>query len=492
MRISLSFLLSFLLFSFFSNAQEIKVKNISKVKDYPLIELKIKQRDPKTLHKNNFIISENDSILQFNLEKLENSKSKEQYVLILVENLKHKDRLSFYKAVLNNSIKKINVNHKINIGVFDRVRKNGNQSVFLLLNNFTNNKTKLLQAIENIKPKNDIYSNNKSSDLYHAVYEGINILQKKEGVKSILLLSTAYNNKWSSHTSSESSKAFAIKNNIPIYSLQLRKQGFEHHKLTDLVIETYGLELITNLVVEATNFTTKSLNNLNNRLGNEYLINYKSIYNKDGNIHNSTININKKQFIYKVKTKNILKWFYYGIGLIILLFSSLIIKKVIENQNLKNKEKLLFLDKKIKQEQEKNNHILSNLNKQESIINKFKTEEEVKNHNEDLIKDELKVFKKMKTFGALPVIQYKVEGKETSYIIKNSIIFIGRAPTNHIIISDKLVSREHAKIYFNEGYFIKDLKSSTGTFINNIQVDIERLNHGNIIKLGNTQFTFIL
>lgn len=44
--------------------------------------------------------------------------------------------------------------------------------------------------------------------------------------------------------------------------------------------------------------------------------------------------------------------------------------------------------------------------------------------------------------------------------------FIGRQSNNDIIVNDNYVSRRHAEIvYKDENYFIRDLASSTGTFI---------------------------
>ncbi len=59
---------------------------------------------------------------------------------------------------------------------------------------------------------------------------------------------------------------------------------------------------------------------------------------------------------------------------------------------------------------------------------------------------------------------------------------------NDIHISDKRVSRSHAQIlYRDHQFFIKDMKSATGTRINNkkIEADIDiKLQHGNKIKIG--------
>jgi hypothetical protein len=493
-KIFFTFWINIFCFTWFSLAQETHIFNISKVKNYPLIQLKVQNRDPKIIIKKAFSIKEHDNILDFEIDsvKIIQPKVRSQNILILVENLNHDDRLLFYKKALINGLKSINSPHKINIGVFDRVRNNGAKSVFLLLDSFTNNKTKIINAISEIQPKNDIFSNNKSSDLYLAIYEGIDLIKSKEGLQTILLLSTAYNNRWSSHTSSESSKAFAKKYQIPIYSLQFRKQGFEHHKLTDLVNETYGNELITNDNQKASNFISKTVLDLNNNLGNEYFIHYNSVYKQNGETHNSEIKVNKEVYNYTIKTKNIVQWYYYGLGLLALIVLFFLGKHYVKKDNLKSKEKLVLLDQQVKKEQEINKTIQQNLEEQKAVINQFKTEEEAKTHNDILFKKEAAIFIQMKAYGSLPIIQYTIDNENISFIIKKSTISIGRAPTNDIVLSDKQVSREHAKIIFEKGYYIIDLQSTTGVLVNGNRVDKIKLFHGNIIYLGNTQLTIIL
>ena len=487
-------LITLLFINLLSFSQEIKVENKSLLKDYPLVTLDVAIRNPKIKQKKDFLIKENDSIVPFQLTHLGviEPENKIQNILILVENLNQLDSLEFYKEVLKNSIENLKTKHKINIGIFDRVRNQGTQSVFLLLPNFTNDIHKLLQAISQFQPKNDVFGNNKSSDLYLSVYEGINILKNKENPKTLILLSTAFNNKWSSHTSSESAKAFAIKNNIPVYSLQFRKQGFEHHRLTDLVGETYGKELITNDIEKGTLFINSTINNLNKRLGNKYQISYHSIYKKNGKAHNSSLIFNNNTIKYQVKSKNIKQWYYYLIGLLFFIILVYFGYKYTKNQRQLSKEKLALLDQEIKQEQQKNKAFKHSLQEQNNILSQINSAKEAKLHNEKLLKKEAEIFVQMKIFEALPIIQYTTNGIEQSYIIKKSTIFIGRAPTNDIVLTDKQISRTHAKIIFENGYYILDLQSATGIKVNKKQATKTELKHGNIIQIGNTQLTFIL
>jgi len=79
---------------------------------------------------------------------------------------------------------------------------------------------------------------------------------------------------------------------------------------------------------------------------------------------------------------------------------------------------------------------------------------------------------------------------ETFSIGKKSVS-IGRDLNNELILNDFKASRQHAEIYFkNNQYWIKDLKSSNGTFLNQESLKESLLKSGDIIKIGSTQLEF--
>jgi hypothetical protein len=65
---------------------------------------------------------------------------------------------------------------------------------------------------------------------------------------------------------------------------------------------------------------------------------------------------------------------------------------------------------------------------------------------------------------------------------------IGRAPDNSICIKDPSVSSHHARIDFYQGkYFISDLQSSNGTYVNNARVEQAQLKNQDLVALGSTR-----
>ena len=71
-----------------------------------------------------------------------------------------------------------------------------------------------------------------------------------------------------------------------------------------------------------------------------------------------------------------------------------------------------------------------------------------------------------------------------------SEIKIGRDTSNDIVLDDKLVSRYHAVLQkIKADYFIKDLNSSNGTFVNNQKVPKNKyvkLKSNDVLRIGKT------
>ncbi|HLF17539.1 MAG TPA: ATP-binding protein [Candidatus Omnitrophota bacterium] len=84
-------------------------------------------------------------------------------------------------------------------------------------------------------------------------------------------------------------------------------------------------------------------------------------------------------------------------------------------------------------------------------------------------------------------------GKEKGQIfnIQDQGISIGRNESNQIVLSDRRVSRNHAKIVVkNDHYFLEDLGSVNGTKVNDKEVKQQALHYGDKIKVGDTVLEF--
>jgi|KBSSwiStaDraftv2_1062776.scaffolds.fasta_scaffold00419_35 hypothetical protein len=64
-------------------------------------------------------------------------------------------------------------------------------------------------------------------------------------------------------------------------------------------------------------------------------------------------------------------------------------------------------------------------------------------------------------------------------------VSIGREASNHVVIDDPVVSREHAAIFqVGNDHVLSDLHSENGTFVNGVRVDRHILQHGDVVEFA--------
>ena len=87
---------------------------------------------------------------------------------------------------------------------------------------------------------------------------------------------------------------------------------------------------------------------------------------------------------------------------------------------------------------------------------------------------------------------YSLGGEKRRIELRKDKIFIGRSPECDIQFPVKSISRKHAGLYLhNEEYFIEDLESTNGIYINGIKIEKASLRNGDFIELGEIKMLFI-
>jgi len=77
------------------------------------------------------------------------------------------------------------------------------------------------------------------------------------------------------------------------------------------------------------------------------------------------------------------------------------------------------------------------------------------------------------------------------YILRNDTTSIGRIATNDIRLIDEMVSGHHAKIIrFQNNYFIEDMASTNGSFVNGKRIRKCVLKDGDKISFGPYKLMF--
>ena len=91
----------------------------------------------------------------------------------------------------------------------------------------------------------------------------------------------------------------------------------------------------------------------------------------------------------------------------------------------------------------------------------------------------------------LAAISGKLKG--AIFALNEESLTIGRETGADLCIAEASVSRRHSKIENQEtGFVITDLESLNGTFVNDLPVRSRRLEHGDRVRIGDSQFLFLI
>src|SRR5919106_8833 len=90
----------------------------------------------------------------------------------------------------------------------------------------------------------------------------------------------------------------------------------------------------------------------------------------------------------------------------------------------------------------------------------------------------------------LAAISGKLKG--AIFAINEETLVIGRKTAANLCMADASVSRRHCKIEKNEqGFVLTDLDSLNGTFVNDLPIRTRLLDHGDRVRIGDSQFLFL-
>jgi hypothetical protein len=87
---------------------------------------------------------------------------------------------------------------------------------------------------------------------------------------------------------------------------------------------------------------------------------------------------------------------------------------------------------------------------------------------------------------------YTPDGELTFRLHRERTLHIGREPGNEVVLRDAKVSRRHAEIVFERGFFVlHDLDSSNGSFVNGHRIRVAPLTDGAELRLGNSYGRYV-
>src|SRR6266566_5061794 len=91
----------------------------------------------------------------------------------------------------------------------------------------------------------------------------------------------------------------------------------------------------------------------------------------------------------------------------------------------------------------------------------------------------------------LAAIAGKLKG--SVFPLHDKPVVIGREAAAELCLADASVSRRHSRLEQNgDEFWLSDLQSLNGTFVNDVPIRQRALLHGDRIRIGDTQFLFLL
>jgi len=461
--------------------------------NYPEVSFVWNEYNPEIKDTTQFILTQGNQKIPFRVESITpiDTSRKAKTILFLWEDLNHTQHAGqsdFTRTVMSNFLKETNFSEgdKFNIAVFDRKGGNdlGSSIHTLLSNDFTSDSEKLAEAVRNFRPKYDFFSNQVNSELYMAIEEGIEMLQKEPSDRiRVIVVFTAGSNldNYGGRNSIDENRALSLK--IPIYVVKYPIRGCDRCSNIDVICQkTFGLQITTNDAAIATDLLKTGYAKINARhYGQDYRITFRSDFPRDGRQHAFVWNVGGKEyplsftapaFSLKIWIKENILWavlagvvFLCLIGLIVFFVFRAKKKRRMELSNLQSKQQ------EIQQEANANRQTLEDYQRQ--IVEKERLDKE--RHFSKL----------MQTKNLFPRLQYAVDGKNATYTVHKPETSIGRDPDNDLVFLSDSVSRHHAKLIFNGASFvIHDLGSTNRVIVNGSFVEQATLTHGDIIGLG--------
>lgn len=88
---------------------------------------------------------------------------------------------------------------------------------------------------------------------------------------------------------------------------------------------------------------------------------------------------------------------------------------------------------------------------------------------------------------------YVTNGRQSGTVVQlhGRTISLGRSSTNDFQLLDREISRRHFELVLDNGQFwVRDLGSNNGTFLNGVRVNFSQLRSGDLIKAGQTELLF--
>jgi len=437
----------------------------------------------KGLSKNDFsVLEDSTQIKDFMVNPLRDSKQAVSFALAIDCSYSMKDSGALPEAKNGASkfVEMMDGNDQCTVISFSR---NITNKVDELTNGttFTSDKNVLYNAINSINPE-------PFTKLYDGIYEAIRTVSSTDSFrKCVIVLTDAIGTDEKSTRTIDDCINYAKGLGIPVYAIG-EGSDVNEELLKKIASETGGLYFFAS---DPQNLL-KLYQKISKNIHNEYTITYSSkISEREApKTHSLTVKVfyNNQEFTAIKEFVPVIvpsKYPVAGIIIIAVLAILLIILAIIFAWR-KNKKQCPSCKRLIDKNVETCPYCgYSFVIKPEPLKPPKTVVEEVEE-----VEDKTRIVKKGFATAWLTVIEGKDKGR-TFDVINERVTSIGRDSVNDVVLDDGTVSRKHAKVSFkNSKYFIHDLASSNGTFVNEKKIDVSEIKDGDLIYIGDVTLTF--
>ena len=502
--------ITFLGYSLFAQLQR-GVKGDYDVSHYPEVSFVWNSPNPVVLEKNMFTLTdENGRNLDFDFSVLPQEKTTyKKSILFLWEDMNsHSKQSENTRKLLLEFLKTTSFDQStlFNVAVFNRKSDLEKSVLKPLMTSFSANQEELVSKVAEYEKSTRVFNDYpKSTDLYAAIDEGVNILKKESNRVGIIVVITAGLNMKASGASTDIGQVLhdANETGIPVYVVKYPQLAGNASDVDNLARSTYGQTLL--LKDNEVDATVKELQSIYKNLdancyGQDYKFTFTTTALRDGKAHRLSLSVNKAKrpippFTAPSMTFGI--WIKEHILLFILLSLLLVgliavavwfivrsVKKFKERE-AKNKAQL-------QQEIDKANQERSNWMNMQRQKEEAKLREDAQKAREA---EENRMLNLMHTKNMYPRLQCNVAGATFTYTIGQIVTKLGRDASNDVVLSHHTVSGFHAEIRFNGTSFEVFNRSQSykrGIIVNGQFFQQCTLKNGDMIGLGEAVISFYL
>ncbi|MEO1652332.1 MAG: FHA domain-containing protein [Bacteroidota bacterium] len=474
------------------------------------------------------IIDENGDSLDFTFQKGDYAVSGEEaspgrLVYFLVDASSYTGGTyirSFHKALNDVLDLFVEENDRVNIGFFGRPNPNGGpltslESDFRVKTNIALLKSKITTKIT--AALNDSLA---ASNVFTATIDALDLLDNStyEGKKMLILLSAAREyapEEVGGYTSDDIIRS-AENKNIQIHTINYRiGNQFRPDLYKRISVNTSGQSFTANNsndIKDAIGKIFEKRSQVADNLSQVYLLGFVTNSLKDGKEH-------KYSVVYLEQSKNVFYDAPYGneappgefiknYGFFILIGGGFLLgiaywfyrdQQIRRQEDEEEEEAMLAQQRAEEEKRESENQQLvqdlkdKNVRLQEQL--RVKEQEYAKKIDEvpTVVPPQKHDLKNtiISGGGGAPLLKISAGSFNENFRLNKPTITIGRGTNNDIIIPEQTVSSKHATITIENGsFFINDLDSTNGTFVNGSRVSAKILKSGDLIKLGGASCMF--